>query len=285
MRIKTMTYRLATRFARNSHQISGREALDNETLYRHVPSIFAREAHDSRSERYVYVPTIEIVEGLRREGWFPFFAVQAVPRDGERMGHAKHMLRLRRDDGIGKPEAAEVIIVNSHDGTSAYQMFAGVLRFVCTNSMIAGERFEEVRVPHKGGIQDQIIEGVYTVAEDFPRLIDATESMKETRLSQAEQQVLAEASLVARYGEDESPVRPDQIIAPRRREDVGQSLWQTFNVIQENLVRGGLSGRRQTSDGRIRRSQTRAINGIDQNVGLNRALWTLAEGMQRLKTA
>jgi hypothetical protein len=285
MRIKIMNYSLATRFGRNSHQISGREALDNETLYRHVPSIFAREAHDSRSERYVYVPTIEIVEGLRREGWFPFFAVQAVPRDGERMGHAKHMLRLRRDDGIGKPEAAEVIIVNSHDGTSAYQMFAGVLRFVCTNSMIAGERFEEVRVPHKGGIQDQIIEGVYTVAEDFPRLIDATESMKETRLSQAEQQVLAEASLVARYGEDESPVRPDQIIAPRRREDVGQSLWQTFNVIQENLVRGGLSGRRQTSDGRIRRSQTRAINGIDQNVGLNRALWTLAEGMQRLKSA
>jgi hypothetical protein len=280
-----MTYRLATRFGRNSHQISGREALDNETLFRHVPSIFAREAHDSRSERYVYVPTIEIVEGLRREGWFPFFAVQAVPRDGERMGHAKHMLRLRRDDGIGKQEAAEVIIVNSHDGTSAYQMFAGVLRFVCTNSMIAGERFEEVRVPHKGGIQDQIIEGVYTVAEDFPRLIDATEGMKDTQLSSDEQHVLAEASLVARYGEDESPVRPDQIIAPRRREDVGQSLWQTFNVIQENLIRGGINGRRQTSDGRIRRSRTRAINGIDQNVSLNRALWTLAEGMQRLKTA
>jgi hypothetical protein len=280
-----MYHHLATRFGRNSHQISGREALDNEALHRHVPSVFAREAHDSRSERYVYVPTIEIVEGLRREGWFPFFAVQAVPRDGSRHGHAKHMLRLRRDDGIGKPEAAEVIIVNSHDGTSAYQMFAGVLRFVCTNSMIAGERFEEVRVPHKGGIQDQIVEGVYTVAQDFPRLIGATETMKDTRLSRDEQQVLAEASLVARYGEEESPVRPDQIIAPRRREDAGQSLWQTFNVIQENLIRGGLDGRRQTSDGRIRRSTTRPINGIDQNVGLNRALWTLAEGMQRLKTA
>lgn len=280
-----MYHHLATRFGRNSHQISGREALDNDALHRHVPSVFAREAHDSRSERYVYVPTIEIVEGLRREGWFPFFAVQAVPRDGSRHGHAKHMLRLRRGDGIGKPEAAEVIIVNSHDGTSAYQMFAGVLRFVCTNSMIAGERFEEVRVPHKGGIQDQIIEGVYTVAEDFPHLIDATETMKETRLSWDEQQVLAEASLVARYGEEESPVRPDQIIAPRRREDAGHSLWQTFNVIQENLIRGGLDGRRQTSDGRIRRSTTRPINGIDQNVGLNRALWTLAEGMQRLKSA
>lgn len=278
-----MNYHLATRFGRNSHQISGREALDNEALYRHVPSVFAREAHDSRSERYVYVPTIDIVEGLRREGWFPFFAVQAVPRDGDRMGHAKHMLRLRRDDGIGEPEAAEVIIVNSHDGTSSYQMFAGMLRFVCTNSLVAGERFEEVRVPHKGNIQHDIIEGVYTVAEDFPRLIDASETMKEITLSADERHVLAEASLVARYGEEESPIRPEQIIQPRRREDNGQSLWTTFNAIQENMVKGGLHGQRRNAEGRIRRSQTRAVNGIDQNVTLNRALWTLAEGMQRLK--
>lgn len=279
-----MNYHLATRFGRNSHQISGREALDNEALFRHVPSIFAREAHDSRSERYVYVPTIDIVEGLRREGWFPFFAVQAVPRDGDRMGHAKHMLRLRRDDGIGKPEAAEVIIVNSHDGTSSYQMFAGMLRFVCTNSLVAGERFEEVRVPHKGNIQHDIIEGVYTVAEDFPRLIDASETMKEITLSADERRVLAEASLVARYGEDESPIRPEQIIEPRRREDAAQSLWMSYNVIQENMIKGGLHGQRRNAEGRIRRSQTRAVNGIDQNVTLNRALWTLAEGMQRLKT-
>jgi hypothetical protein len=280
-----MHYQLATRFGRNAHQISGREPLDNEALFRHVPSIFAREAHDSRSQRYVYVPTIDIVEGLRREGWFPFFAVQSVPRDGDRHGHAKHMLRLRRDGGIGKPEAAEAIIVNSHDGTSAFQLFAGMLRFVCTNSMIAGERFEEVRVPHKGDIQHDIIEGVYTVAEDFPRLIDASESMKEIQLSGDERRVLAEASLVARYGEDESPVRPDQIIEPRRREDAGHSLWTTFNVIQENVMRGGLHGQKRNAEGRIRRSQTRAINGIDQNVALNRALWTLAEGMQSLKAA
>ncbi len=278
-----MYHQLATRFGRNAHQISGREPLDNEALFRHVPSIFAREAHDSRSQRYVYVPTIDIVEGLRREGWFPFFAVQSVPRDGSRHGHAKHMLRLRRDGGIGKPEAAEVIIVNSHDGTSAYQMFAGMLRFVCTNSMIAGERFEEVRVPHKGGIQDRIIEGVFTVAEDFPRLIDASETMKEIRVSEDERRVLAEASLVARYGKDESPLRPEQIIMPRRREDAGQSLWSTFNVIQEHLTKGGLHGQKRNAEGRIRRSQTRAVNGIDQNVTLNRALWTLAEGMQKLK--
>jgi len=58
----------------------------------------------------------------------------------------------------------------------------------------------------------------------------------------------------------------------------------TFNAIQENMIRGGLHGQKRNAEGRIRRSQTRAINGIDQNVNLNRALWTLAEGMQHLKT-
>ena len=55
-------------------------------------------------------------------------------------------------------------------------------------------------------------------------------------------------------------------------------------MIQENVIRGGLHGRKRNAEGRIRRSRSRPINGIDQNVTLNRALWTLAEGMQRLKT-
>ncbi len=49
-------------------------------------------------------------------------------------------------------------------------------------------------------IQHDIVEGVYTVAEDFPHLIDASEAMKEITLSADERRVLAEASLVARYG-------------------------------------------------------------------------------------
>jgi Domain of unknown function (DUF932) len=120
----------------------------------------------------------------------------------------------------------------------------------------------------QGNVQHDIVEGVCTVAEDFPRLIESVETMKETKLSRDEQTVFAEAGLVASYGEDESSVRSDQLSAPRRREDVGQSLWLTLNTAQQNLICGGLHGRRQITDGRIRRAQTRAINGIDQNVGL-----------------
>ncbi|EPR5977017.1 TPA: DUF945 domain-containing protein, partial [Citrobacter freundii] len=45
--------------------------------------------------------------------------------------------------------------------------------------------------------------------------------------------------------------------------------------IQENLIKGGLSGRNAKGG----RSHTRAVRGIDGDVKLNRALWVMAEAM------
>ena len=45
--------------------------LTNELLYRAAPSIFAGKKHDSRPEKYTYIPTIQVVDGLRSEGFFP----------------------------------------------------------------------------------------------------------------------------------------------------------------------------------------------------------------------
>lgn len=50
-------------------------------------------------------------------------------------------------------------------------------------------------------------------------------------------------------------------------------LWTTFNRVQKNMTKRGVYGRSRTG----RRVKTRAINGIDQNVKVNRALWVLAE--------
>jgi hypothetical protein len=280
-----MTHRLATRFARKALTINSRAPIEDAQLRAACPAIFAQEAHDSRSARYEYVPTSHVLAGLRAEGWQPFFAAQALPRDLDRLGFAKHMLRLRRQADIGAAEAQEIVLVNSHDGSTSYQMFAGLIRFVCTNSMIAGDKFEEVRVHHKGNIRDQVIEGAYTIAEEFPRLQAGVEGMKALQLTGPEQQVFAEAALVARYGEADAPVRPEQILRPRRIDDRGASLWQTLNVVQENVIRGGVMAVRRDEHGRTRRASTRPINGIDQNVGMNRALWTLAEGMRALKAA
>ncbi|EKL3980007.1 DUF945 domain-containing protein, partial [Morganella morganii] len=44
---------------------------------------------------------------------------------------------------------------------------------------------------------------------------------------------------------------------------------------QENLIKGGLSGR--TAKGK--RSHTRAVTGIDGDIRLNKALWVMTEKM------
>lgn len=47
--------------------------------------------------------------------------------------------------------------------------------------------------------------------------------------------------------------------------------------LPENLLKGGLPGR--TAKGK--RSHTRAVNGIDGDVKLNRALWVMAEELHQ----
>ena len=76
-----------------------------------------------------------------------------------------------------------------------------------------------------------------------------------------------------------SGMQPSALLAVRRVDDAGADLWSVLNRVQENLVKGGLDGR--TANGR--RQHTRPVQGIDQNLRLNRALWLLAEGMRQLK--
>lgn len=68
------------------------------------------------------------------------------------------------------------------------------------------------------------------------------------------------------------------------RDDLGNDLWHTLNRVQENVIAGGLHAIQRDSEGRrVHRVSTRRINGIDQDVRLNRALWALAEKMAELK--
>lgn len=274
---------LATRFGRNHTSIRSQIPLSNEEIKAVAPSIFAAEKHDSRSERYTYIPTIEVLEGLRREGFQPFLACQARCRDEGKREHTKHMLRLRRADQIISGEANEIILLNSHDGTSSYQMLAGTFRFVCCNGMVCGDTLNDIRVPHKGNIVDNVIEGAFRVVDDFELIDSQVDCMKSLTLNAAEQQAFAHSALTLKYDPETgaAPITEQQILEPKRREDVGDDLWRTFNRVQECMLRGGLSGR--TANGR--RMTTRAVTGIDSDIKLNRALWILAEQMKTLKGA
>ena len=62
---------LATRFARNTRVLRGDAPLSEDQMRAAAPSVFAEGKHASRSERYTYIPTIEVLRGLRKEGFEP----------------------------------------------------------------------------------------------------------------------------------------------------------------------------------------------------------------------
>jgi hypothetical protein len=79
------------------------------------------------------------------------------------------------------------------------------------------------------------------------------------------------------------PVQPHQLLKEQRYDDKGNDLWTTFNVVQENTMRGGLKGISRGGDGRLRRTTTRSVKGLDRNIRQNQALWFLTEKMAELK--
>ncbi|KVE91662.1 DUF932 domain-containing protein [Burkholderia vietnamiensis] len=274
---------LASSFRYGSPILRADSPLSDDQIRSVAPSIFADGKHASRSERYTYIPTIEVLRGLRNEGFQPFMVCQSRVRDPGKREYTKHMLRLRHATQIVGEEANEVVLLNSHDGTSSYQMLAGVLRFVCQNGMVAGDSVRDIRIPHKGNIARNVIDGAFDVLDTFDLIREQTDSMRGVELDRAEQHAFARSALALRYDptdtEAPSPVTESQLLAPRRFEDRRDDLWTVFNRVQENLTKGGLHGRSRTG----RAMSTRPVTGIDQNVKLNRALWMLADAMRQMK--
>lgn len=272
---------LASRFAPRSPVLQSDRPLSDDQIRSVVPSIFSEAPHASRSERYSYIPTATVLTKLRGEGFEPFMVAQTRVRREDRREYTKHMMRLRHASQISGREANEIILLNSHDGTSSYQMLAGMFRFVCKNGLVCGDTVADVRVPHKGDVAALVVEGAYAVLNGFEQAQASRDAMQAVTLDRGEAAVFARAALALRYDEPNTPapVSETQILASRRFDDEHGDLWSVFNRTQENLLRGGLLGRNANG----RRQRTRAVQGIDQDLKLNRALWLLADGMRALK--
>src|SRR6266851_3848569 len=75
---------------RNAHPLSLAEIASA------APSEMAVSSHSSRSDRYTYIPTSEVITGMAQAGFLPFLATQSRCRDAERRDFTKHMIRFRQ---------------------------------------------------------------------------------------------------------------------------------------------------------------------------------------------
>ena len=269
-----------------TNRLAGSQEIDNHQLRALAPSVFAGQAHAKVSDRYSFLPTATVIDGLRAEGWAPVWASEQRIRLSDRQGFQKHMIRLARTDDLSRTQAErpELILVNSHDRSSAYQLHAGIFRFVCSNGMILADSvFARISIMHINFEPAKVIEASFNVVREMPRIADLLEGYKARQLNTTERRAFGEAALILKYDSlEKAPVGAEKILAHRRSEDAAPTLYNTLNIVQENMMDGGQKdyGRRRPENRRRFFGRTRPVKGLDENVRLNKALWHLAESLR-----
>jgi hypothetical protein len=266
----------------NRHQIP----LTIDEIAQRAPSALAVRPYAEMSNKYAYIPTLNIIEGMMKAGFQPFSATQSRSRIEGKAEFTKHLIRFRHQDAAQSLAVGdvvpEVVLINSHDGACCFKLIAGLYRLVCSNGlMVSDAEIASIAVRHTGNILQDVVEGSFRLTEDAGKALGTVRNWTQLQLTDGEQHAFAQAAHSLRFADAEgkttTPITADQLLAPRRYADAGNDLWKTFNRVQENVIAGGLSAVQRDAEGRrVRRVSTRRIAGIDQDAKLNRALWQLA---------
>jgi hypothetical protein len=263
------------------------EVLERDDLLKVCPSFYATHPKLGVSDRYAFLNTEQISDQLFESGWVPVYAGESRAIDASNRGFTRHVVRWAHNDYRVNGERIELVGVNSHNRAAAFTFMAGIFRLVCSNGLIAQTSdFGSFKIKHIGNIGDQVSEAIEQLASVAGTLSGKISQFKEIELSPVEQDAFATGAIGYVYDEPETaPIRIDDLLKPRRFVDTKTGsrfdyrpkgdLWTTYNVVQENLIKGGIRGR--NAEGK--RMKTRQIKAIDKDVKLNRALWIMAETM------
>lgn len=227
------------------------------------------------SDRYVHVNTAQVIDIMSDAG----FSVSDIKVDRARKGGAdfkRHMV-IFRDDSSQTPDGSytpQMLWTNSHNGTSPASMRLGIYRFVCSNGMVAGTDFAHERIRHMGDLARQVLDRVRSLSAHSTKVFSQIENWSKIDLEKEKRVELARRAALIRFGEQKvQQYNIMDLLNVRRAEDDKGDLWTTFNVIQENAVKGGLVGRNANN----RQVRSKALNSIGLDLNFNEKLWDIAE--------
>lgn len=255
-------------------------ALTDNEIARRCPAIFAEDYSVNRTKKYAQYHTIDIINALRGEGFEVTNAFAQKTRNIQNP-HVRHCVRMSHVDHLNetKPSAQrpEIVLVNSHNGTTSFRMMAGIFRMVCSNGLITmDENIGEEKFKHMGHSLDEVVQCTTNfairAAETNMELIKA---MRMANLTEKQQREMAKEAAIIRLGNVPSKIENyENLLNTRRHDDnVEPTIWNTFNVLQENCIKGGqIVGNRQM----------REISGIDNLIRVNRNLWNLATSQLKI---
>lgn len=258
--------------------------LTQKQLESAVPAAFATIPHSKCSDKYNQVTTSEVLKTFKAEGWYPTSARQQRSDDKERTSTNKHMIRLRRKDSKSLTKVdechTEIVLSNSHNGTSCFRIQAGVFRMACTNGLIVCDgNISQYQVVHFKAHEEQVLEAIEGIIEQAPIVADAIERFSSVTMTEA--QILKFAKVAAeirspRNSKTEFDLK--SLANPYRPEDQDPTLWNVFNVCQEKAIRGGIAASHPRAQGKPPRQFTsRPVENIAAQQRINTSLWEAAE--------
>ena len=107
-------YRYNTRSNQSGYRSNS--PLTNDEIMAYAPSVMAEAPHESRGDRYAFIPTINVLDGLRNAGFQPFEVRQTKCRDAGKREFTRHLVRMRHPDAIAtQSEVPEIVLLNSQD--------------------------------------------------------------------------------------------------------------------------------------------------------------------------
>jgi len=254
--------------------------MDVNEMQRRAPALFATTAHPRMSDRYSFTNTYDIVLAMHNRGY------RVVSIQGGEKQYKKVMVRMRstdydidnlRNSSKSVAYAPELVLLDSHDGSSRIKLCLGVIKFACMNGVIAGDfLYSRSYVHYSQDLMSQLRLDLEDVDQHINQLHQRVGAMRSYRTTLAERILLADTAVKKRWGDERdgdfvANVR-DKMLRVRRDADDELDLFTAMNVIQENVLRGGSSY--ITND---RMQRIRPITQVDRNVHINQALWLCAE--------
>ena len=256
--------------------------LTNEQLKLKAPTLFTSEPHSEVSEKYHFIPTIDVIEEIRFHNWYPVSVAVANVRDEDKEGFQQHCVRFRHFEDLLNPKdnAVELLLFNSHDRSKAFSISAGIFRFVCANGLVISDSvFEAYKIKHLGERDNDVANAVANITSIKPKLMKKIEKLESITLNQSEKESFAKYSIPLRF-EEHLEINHNDLLIPHRFEDSKDDLYTVLNVIQENLLRGNISGINKDTK---RRFTSKEITSISKDTEVNKGLWEIAEKIALIK--
>jgi hypothetical protein len=255
-----------------------------EEIKEKAPSVFATRPHKKCSEKYVFVPTTKIIEDFGSMGWLPTRVSEG--RSKVYTGYQRHMVVFSHPDfTLDKGNVMPNIIVsNGHNRLSSLQFHAGLDVKVCSNGLVMGnmiETFKAIHVEYSLKNVQQTIDAIFRFAKETASTV---KDSRDILMTKDEQSAFAYQSALTRWNKDQigKIVQIPDILHARREEDDNDSLWSTYNRVQENIIKGGIPV--QGTNGReIYINNSAPITEFKRNLNINIKLWMLMQDFLRLK--